>query len=83
MKCPRCQQANPAGQKFCGECGASLSQGAAAGKFASAETYTPQHLAEKILNSKAAAGHRALRRPQGLRTTHERLRRKDINHEIA
>ncbi len=24
MQCPRCQQENPAGQKFCGECGARL-----------------------------------------------------------
>jgi class 3 adenylate cyclase len=24
MRCPRCQQENPAGQKFCGECGARL-----------------------------------------------------------
>jgi class 3 adenylate cyclase len=79
MKCPRCQHENPAGQKFCGgcgarltavcpscgasngpgqkfcgECGASLGQGAEAGKFAAPETYTPQHLAEKILSSKAA-----------------------------
>src|SRR5262249_30816194 len=25
MKCPRCQQENPAAQKFCGECGTPLS----------------------------------------------------------
>ena len=24
MQCPRCQQENPAGQKFCGDCGARL-----------------------------------------------------------
>jgi hypothetical protein len=24
MKCPRCQQENPTGQKFCGECGTPL-----------------------------------------------------------
>jgi hypothetical protein len=24
MKCPRCEQENPAGQKYCGECGTSL-----------------------------------------------------------
>ena len=24
MKCPRCQHDNPAGQKFCGECGERL-----------------------------------------------------------
>src|SRR5262249_43217960 len=47
--CPSCGTSNPPGQKFCGECGASLGQGAASGKFASPETYTPKHLAEKIL----------------------------------
>src|SRR3989338_7560091 len=77
MKCPRCQQENPAGlkfcgecgarlasvcptcgasnapaQKFCGECGAALTPGAPAAKFASPESYTPKHLAEKILPSK-------------------------------
>src|SRR5262245_5428223 len=25
MKCPRCQQENPAAQKFCGDCGTPLS----------------------------------------------------------
>src|SRR4030095_3939281 len=79
MQCPRCQHENPAGQKFCGECGArlaavcascgasnspgqkfcgecgaALGQGAVAGKFSSARTYTPKHLAEKILTSKSA-----------------------------
>jgi hypothetical protein len=24
MQCPRCQRGNPAGRKFCGDCGASL-----------------------------------------------------------
>jgi class 3 adenylate cyclase/tetratricopeptide (TPR) repeat protein len=27
MRCPRCQQENPAGQKFCGECGVRLGGG--------------------------------------------------------
>jgi class 3 adenylate cyclase/tetratricopeptide (TPR) repeat protein len=79
MKCPFCQRYNPAGQKFCGECGGRLnalcsSCGAsnptgqrfcgdcgtplaplpAASKFGSPETYTPKHLAERILSSKSA-----------------------------
>jgi len=79
MQCSRCQHENPAGVKFCGECGtrleslcsachapnpptnkfchecgAPLTQGAPAPKFASPQTYTPQHLAEKILTSKSA-----------------------------
>jgi class 3 adenylate cyclase len=78
MLCPRCRHDNPAGQKFCGECGAALAAGcpscgstnapgqkycgncgaplteAAGGRFASPGSYTPRHLAEKILTSKAA-----------------------------
>ena len=77
MKCPRCQQENPrrakfcgdcgarltdsvrlaalptSGQKFCGECGAALSPGRAR-QLTTPEAYTPKHLAEKILTSKAA-----------------------------
>ncbi len=30
MKCPRCQHENPAGQKFCGECGTHLAIGCSA-----------------------------------------------------
>jgi class 3 adenylate cyclase/tetratricopeptide (TPR) repeat protein len=80
MKCPRCQQDNPAQARFCLECGARLTlacgacgaelpagarfcmqcgQPAAAGSAAPArspspQSYTPKHLAEKILTSKAA-----------------------------
>jgi class 3 adenylate cyclase/tetratricopeptide (TPR) repeat protein len=80
MKCPRCQQENPAHARFCLGCGARLAlacgscgtelpggarfclqcgQAVAAGSPAaspppSPEAYTPKHLAEKILTSKAA-----------------------------
>ena len=110
MQCSQCQHENPAGQKFCGECGARLAhscpacnaanvptnkfcgecgakltaaappgaapasapapatpgpapvpvpvppapQPPAADRFASPESYTPRHLAEKILTSRAA-----------------------------
>src|SRR5215472_306091 len=63
MKCTSCQHKNPPGQKFCGECGASLPGKPAsvevaparpADRFASPESYTPKHLAEKILTSKTA-----------------------------
>src|SRR5215475_2608803 len=50
--CAACGAANPAGNKFCNQCGASLSPTVAAVKFAAPETYTPKHLAEKILTSK-------------------------------
>jgi class 3 adenylate cyclase len=52
--CPSCNASNPPGQRFCGECGSSLGQGARGGMFAAPESYTPKHLAEKILTSKAA-----------------------------
>src|SRR5262245_27151863 len=79
MRCPACQQENPAGQKFCGgcgsrlaspdpswntpnppgqkfcgECGGALSPGPTGGKFAAPDAYTPKHLAERILTSRAA-----------------------------
>jgi class 3 adenylate cyclase/tetratricopeptide (TPR) repeat protein len=53
-RCAACGASNPPTHKFCGECGASLTPAAAAPKFASPETYTPKHLAEKILTSKSA-----------------------------
>jgi Adenylate and Guanylate cyclase catalytic domain/Double zinc ribbon len=53
--CPSCGAAVPAGRKFCGGCGKALGGATApAPRFASPETYTPKHLIEKILTSKAA-----------------------------
>ena len=52
--CPACGASNGATQKFCGECGGPLTGTASAGKGASPESYTPKHLAEKILTSKSA-----------------------------
>ena len=70
--CPACGAPQPSGQKFCGECGASIGPGPGS-RFHDPGAYTPRHLAEKILSSpgggargRAQAGHRALRRPQGL-----------------
>ena len=51
--CPSCGAANPAGHKFCGQC-AALLDSATKPRFASPDSYTPKHLAERILNSKAA-----------------------------
>ena len=53
MTCPRCQAENPAGTKFCGQCAGPLGKSAQP-RFASPETYTPKHLAEKILTSRSA-----------------------------
>ena len=52
--CPACHHPNLPGQKFCGECGTALAGVAAPPKFGAPETYTPRHLAEKILTSKTA-----------------------------
>jgi class 3 adenylate cyclase len=46
-------QANPPENKFCGQCAAPLLP-APATKSAAPDSYTPKHLAEKILTSKAA-----------------------------
>jgi len=51
--CPSCSAANPPENKFCGQCAAPLRTTSTA-KFAAPNSYTPKHLAEKILTSKAA-----------------------------
>ncbi len=53
--CPSCGAAVPPDRKFCGACGQGLAVAPhPAPKFASPQTYTPRHLAEKILTSKSA-----------------------------
>jgi hypothetical protein len=56
LACPSCGFSNEPAVKFCGGCGAALgvSPAAAGPRFAAPESYTPRHLAEKILTSKAA-----------------------------
>jgi len=51
--CSACKAENLPGQKFCGECGAALDQAFSPAKLSSPDTYTPAHLAEKILNSQS------------------------------
>jgi class 3 adenylate cyclase len=53
VSCPACRRANPPKQKFCNACGQPLTRpdGAA---LADPRSYTPKHLAEKILQSKSA-----------------------------
>ena len=51
--CRACGASNPPEQRFCGECGASL-DAPPTSRFASAQQYTPKHLAERILSSKEA-----------------------------
>jgi class 3 adenylate cyclase/tetratricopeptide (TPR) repeat protein len=52
--CPGCGASNPPGQKFCGECGAPLTAAEPGRTFGSPESYTPKHLAERILSSRSA-----------------------------
>ena len=52
--CPTCRAEITPGKRFCGSCGASLSSDAPAQRFSAPESYTPKHLAERIINSKAA-----------------------------
>jgi class 3 adenylate cyclase len=57
LVCPACQHVNVAGSRFCNSCGRTLGDGATSAKparFTSPESYTPKHLAEKILTSKSA-----------------------------
>jgi class 3 adenylate cyclase/tetratricopeptide (TPR) repeat protein len=54
-RCPQCGAELPAGFRFCGQCGASLQTPAPtkAGR-SPVGTYTPKHLADKILKSRSA-----------------------------
>src|SRR5207249_4421278 len=54
--CPSCGFLNEGSEKFCGGCGKSLAAGPtpAEPRFSSPHSYTPKHLAEKILTSKSA-----------------------------
>src|SRR5262245_8191869 len=51
--CPSCGAANPAENKFCGQCAAPLDQRVRP-RLAAPELYTPRHLADRILMSKAS-----------------------------
>jgi class 3 adenylate cyclase len=51
VSCPSCGHQNPAGARFCNECGASL---AAPTITLEPRSYTPRHLVEKILASRSA-----------------------------
>src|SRR5262245_66127906 len=54
-RCSQCGTELPAGSKFCLECGQAFGgPGVGQDSFSSPESYTPKHLAEKILISKSA-----------------------------
>ena len=55
LRCNACGSDLPAGSRFCNKCGHPIATPAAAEpRYASPETYTPKHLAERIITSKAA-----------------------------
>src|SRR4051794_12390213 len=57
FKCPHCGEAATPGKRFCASCGGSLIAAPATPAATLAptpESYTPQHLAERILTSRAA-----------------------------
>ena len=57
LACPSCGAKIVPGSKFCDACGATLTVSGAPSaptRFASPGSYTPQHLAEKILTSRSA-----------------------------
>jgi class 3 adenylate cyclase/tetratricopeptide (TPR) repeat protein len=54
LRCASCGTQLPAGAKFCFECATPVSAPGSPPRFASPETYTPKHLAERIINSKAS-----------------------------
>jgi class 3 adenylate cyclase/tetratricopeptide (TPR) repeat protein len=51
--CPRCAHVAPEGARFCPACGGRLG-GPDAARFASPGAYTPPHLAQRILDARAA-----------------------------
>jgi len=52
--CTFCSSPNPSGQNFCGHCGTPVLQNGEPSKFGSPESYTPKHLAERILTTRSA-----------------------------
>jgi ribosomal protein L40E len=56
LKCLACDTELPGGAKFCKECGQAVGKSAPSPptRFGSPDSYTPRHLAERILTSKAA-----------------------------
>ena len=54
LRCGACGAQLPTGSKFCFECAAPVSAPGSPQRLPSPQAYTPKHLAERIINSKAA-----------------------------
>jgi class 3 adenylate cyclase/tetratricopeptide (TPR) repeat protein len=52
--CPACGFPSEPGSRFCGGCGRMLGGAAPAPRFAAPHTYTPRHIAERILTARGA-----------------------------
>ncbi len=52
--CASCGAASQPGEKFCGGCGSPLTPALSTAPTRSPATYTPEHLAERILTSRSA-----------------------------
>src|SRR6058998_846082 len=52
--CPSCGASTEPGEQFCGECGKSLARLSMPAVPPDPRSYTPKHLAEKILTSRSA-----------------------------
>jgi len=53
LTCPSCGRSNPLGQRFCDGCARPLTAELPAPPGREPRTYTPKHLADKILQSKS------------------------------
>jgi class 3 adenylate cyclase len=56
LNCPKCQKTNPPGSRFCNECGQALTalEATAPIDYNQPQSYTPKHLAQKILTTRSA-----------------------------
>jgi len=56
LVCPKCRFENAPGDKFCGECGYPLkpTEEASPINYLEPQSYTPKHLADKILTTRSA-----------------------------
>jgi class 3 adenylate cyclase len=61
LKCVRCGFENAPGINFCGECGQRLADSPSPAPLPKPRTYTPKHLAERILAEQAAMEARGAR----------------------
>src|SRR2546425_10955532 len=59
-RCPQCGFANAPQAKFCGECGTTLSHQSSVSSAHPPISYTPPHLAERILAEQTAMEARGL-----------------------